>query len=122
MRSGTNSGIPIPKPRRQRAHRPKTKVKADKKRETREDDSSEAFNDPVGELREDPLDDSNDTDPEEEARLEQQDFDMEYTIDLKEWKARINTYAENKFKAYTIIFEYCNKTTHNRIEETTNFE
>jgi hypothetical protein len=110
LRNGADAGIPIPKPRRQRAKKPKTVVKAETKTEKREDDSSETFGDPIGEIREDPSDDSDDTDPEEEMRLEQQDFDMEYTIDLKEWKARTNTYAENKFKAYTIIFEYCNNT------------
>ena len=119
LRNGADAGIPIPKPRRQRAKRPKTVVKAEVKTESREDESSEALDDPI---REDPSDDSDDTDPEEEMRLEQQDFDMEYTIDLKEWKARTNTYAENKFKAYTIIFEYCNNTMQNRIKEATNFE
>ena len=39
LRNGTDTGIPISKPRRQRARRPKTRVKADKKKESREDDS-----------------------------------------------------------------------------------
>ena len=99
LRSGTDNGILILKPRRQRARRPKTRVKADKKKESREDDSSEAFNDPIGEDREVSLDDDDDVYEEEEARLEQQDFDMEYTIDLMEWKVRSSTYRENEFKA-----------------------
>ena len=62
--------------------------------------------------------------PEEisDMKIEQEGNDMEYTIDLKEWKARQNTYTENKFKSYTLIFGYCNKTMQNRIEETTDFE
>ena len=63
-----------------------------------------------GETLEDPMD----------IKVEQEGYDIEYTIDLKEWKARQNTYTENKFKAYTVIFGYCNKTIQNRIEETTN--
>ena len=47
--------------------------------------------------------------PEEiEIKIEQEGHDMEYTIDLKEYKTRMNTYDKNKFKAYTIIFGYCN--------------
>jgi hypothetical protein len=43
--------------------------------------------------------------PEEiEIRIEQEGYDMEYTLDLKEFKTRQNTYYENKFKAYTRIF------------------
>ena len=57
-----------------------------------------------------------------EAKIEQDGNNMEYTIDLKEWKAQQNTYTENKFKSYTLIFGYCNKTMQNRIEETTDFE
>jgi hypothetical protein len=55
-------------------------------------------------------------------KIEQEGYAMEYTIDIKEWKARQNTYIENKFKAYTIIFGYCNKTMQNRIEEAIDFE
>ena len=73
LRNGTYTGIPIPKPRRQRACRPKTVVKAEVKEESREDESSKEFDD---------------LDPDEELRLEQDDYDMEYELDLKEWKAR----------------------------------
>ena len=57
-----------------------------------------------------------------DLKIEQEGLDMEYTIDLKEWKARQNVYKENNFKAYAIIFGYCNKTMQNRIEETSGFE
>ena len=57
-----------------------------------------------------------------EIKIDQEGHDMEYTIDLKEFKTRQNTYDENKFKAYTRIFGYCNKIMQNRIEETTDFE
>ena len=57
-----------------------------------------------------------------DIKIEQEGYDMEYTIDLKEWKERQNTYTENKFKAYMVIFGYCNKTMQNRIEEAIDFE
>ena len=57
-----------------------------------------------------------------DIKIQQEGYDMEYTIDLKEWKVRQNTYTENKFKAYTVIFGYCNKTMQNRIEEAINFK
>ena len=47
-----------------------------------------------GETLEDPMD----------IKIEQEGYAMEYTIDLKELKARQNTYTENKFKAYKVIF------------------
>jgi hypothetical protein len=122
LRKETDIGIPILKPRRKRARRPKKIVKAKNKKEAREDDSSETFDDPVGELREDASEEFDDLALEEELRLEQQDYDMEYTLDLKEWKARTNTYEDNKFKAYAVIFGYCNKIMQNRIEETIDFE
>ena len=65
-----------------------------------------------GTVLEDPMD----------IKIEQEGYAMEYTIYLKEWKARQNTYIENKFKAYTVIFGYCNKTMQNRIEEAIDFE
>ena len=46
-----------------------------------------------GETLEDPMD----------IKIEQEGRDMEYTIYLKEWKARQNTYTENKFKVYTFF-------------------
>ena len=45
--------------------------------------------------------------------MDQESYNMEYTMDLKEYKIQNNTYKENKFKAYTIIYGYCNKTMQN---------
>ena len=45
-----------------------------------------------------------------DIKIEQDGYAMEYTIHLKAWKVRQNTYTENKFKSYTVIFGYCNKT------------
>ena len=102
LRNGVDTGVPIFKPRRQIARRIKTVFKNE---EQGEGESSEAFDD-----------------PKEELRMKQEGYDMEYTLDLKEWKVRQNTYEENKFKAYTIVFGYCNRTMQNRIKESTNFE
>ena len=87
LRGNTNIGIPVSKPKRKIVR----KIKTEKGKTA---------------------------DPEDiaDAKIEQDRNDMEWQIDLKEWKTRQNNYEENMFKAYTIIFGYCNKTTQNRIE------
>ena len=92
LRNNNDIGIPINKPRRQIV-----KINSERGKKATEEEIAD-------------------------ARIEQEGNDMEYTIDLKEWKSRQNTYNENKFKAYTLIYGYCNKTMQNRIEETTDFE
>ena len=57
-----------------------------------------------------------------ELAIEQKGLDMEFGMDLKEWKIRKKIYAENMFKAYSIIWGFCNKTMQNRIEESIEFE
>ena len=58
----------------------------------------------------------------EEQNIEQEGLDMEYQIDLKTYKDRESTYRANKYKAYTIILNYSNKTLQKRIEEAKDFE
>ena len=43
-------------------------------------------------------------------------------MDYKEYRTRKCLYNENKFKAYTIIYGYCNKMMQNQIEELTDFK
>ena len=47
---------------------------------------------------------------------------MEFGQDYKEYRAQMSMYEENKYKAYSKIFGYCNKTMQNRIEELTEFD
>jgi hypothetical protein len=58
----------------------------------------------------------------EEQKIQQEGHDMEWQIERKEYSVRKNVYEENIFKAYAIIFGYCNKAMQTRIEETTEFE
>jgi hypothetical protein len=59
---------------------------------------------------------------EQEVKLIQEGYDMEWQIEYKEYSARKNVYDENIYKTYAIIFGYCNKAMQTRIEETSEFE
>ena len=57
-----------------------------------------------------------------EIKLEQDGYDLEYTEELRNYNQRVQVYEENKYKAYALIFGYCNKTMQSRIEEIGDFE
>ena len=57
----------------------------------------------------------------EDQKVEQDGFNMEFGIDVKEWKARINACEQNKFKAHATMFQCCNSAMQTRIEETSDF-
>ena len=58
----------------------------------------------------------------EEQKLKQEGHNMEWQIERKEFGVRKNVYEANVFKAYAIIFGFCNKAMQTQIEETGDFE
>lgn len=57
-----------------------------------------------------------------ELNLKQQGYDIKYKEELRTYNICKEVYAENKPKAYALIFGYCNKVMQNRIEENPKFE
>ena len=55
-------------------------------------------------------------------KFEQDGYDIKYTEELQEYHKRKNINKENKPKAFVLIFGYCNKVMHGRIEESTEYE
>ena len=58
----------------------------------------------------------------DDIKIEQDGYDLEYTENLPNYNTRLYTHKENKHKAYSLIFGYCNKIMQNRIEEISDFE
>ena len=58
----------------------------------------------------------------EERRIIQEGLDIEYKVELEKHSEREKIYEMNKYKAFTIIYNYCNQTMKNRIEELKNYE
>lgn len=55
-------------------------------------------------------------------KIEQDGFDIAYQEDLREYNNRVKVFEENKYKAFSVIWSYCNKVMQNRIEESPEFE
>ena len=58
-----------------------------------------------------------------EAMKHRQDsYNFEFNIQFKEWVNREGLFKENTYKAYSIIFGYCNKTIQNQIKKISNYD
>ena len=60
-------------------------------------------------------------DKPEDWDLEDEEFKMEYKIDMEEHKKRIKVFEENFDKAFGLLWEQCSKTIKSRVESRTNF-
>ena len=58
----------------------------------------------------------------ESVKQRQDSYNFKFNMKYKEWMSKEDTFKENTYKAYSIIFGYCNKTMQNRIEEMSNFD